>query len=268
MVCLRRHTAVRPQFARYTGRKYQDRSTVWFEHDAHESGDQFVCHLPLTYVDFQPHDRYTGAKTRYTVAQLVRAFLLKELHGWSHETALVKYLQQYPSLCQELGFDSIPDQSTLWRSWQQRFTPELRGTIASSARTILIKADDAGIAIPRQPPDTSLLEETRTGTSPDEQLVLEHAEEITDHVGRIVYPAFSLDRGQSCKIHTDAFWDLQAYLGLRENLTANEGAKVSSMNRLGSEHHSDMLTERISAAYLSKGFARYIETRLSGSSTR
>lgn len=34
---------------------------------------------------------YSGA-TRYEMAQLLRAFLLKEIHGWTHETALVKYL--------------------------------------------------------------------------------------------------------------------------------------------------------------------------------
>ncbi len=31
----------------------------WFGHDAHDSVDEFVCHYPLTYFNFQPHDRYT-----------------------------------------------------------------------------------------------------------------------------------------------------------------------------------------------------------------
>jgi len=53
---------------------------VWFEHDAHESLDRFVCCLLLTYVDFEAYDRYTGT-TCYGMEQLVRAFLLKELHG-------------------------------------------------------------------------------------------------------------------------------------------------------------------------------------------
>ena len=55
---------------------------VWFEHDAHESVEDFVCCLPLAYITFEAHDRYTGT-TRYGMEQLVRVFLLKELHGWS-----------------------------------------------------------------------------------------------------------------------------------------------------------------------------------------
>jgi IS4 transposase len=54
---------------------------------------------------------------------------------------------------------------------------------------------------------------------------LEQAEKITDHVSRIVFAAFSLDRGEGCEIHENAYWDLQTYLGLRERLAANEGAR-------------------------------------------
>ena len=89
-------------------------ATEWFDHEAHESVDRFVYHLPLAYVEFQSHDRYPGS-TRYEMTQLLRAFLLKELHGWSHETALVESLQQHPSLRQNLEFDAVPHQSTLWR---------------------------------------------------------------------------------------------------------------------------------------------------------
>ncbi len=48
---------------------------------------------------------------------------------------------------------------------------------------------------------------------------------VADHVSRVVFPAFSLTRGESCEIHENAYWDLQTFLGLRENLAANEGAR-------------------------------------------
>lgn len=51
------------------------------------------------------------------MSQLFRVFLLETLHGWDHETALLEYLDQQPELCEELGFETIPDQSTLWRNW-------------------------------------------------------------------------------------------------------------------------------------------------------
>ena len=88
------------------------------------------------------------------MSQLLRAFLLKEIHGWNHETALVEYLQQRPTLRRTLGFETAPDQSTLWRSWQQRFTAEFKKTIETAMRTILIRADRAGVSVPREPPTT------------------------------------------------------------------------------------------------------------------
>lgn len=92
---------------------------IWFQHDDHESVDSFVHALPLAYVQFEPHDRYAGS-TSYEMETLFRLFLLKECHGWGHETALIEYLTQHPDLCDRLGLESVPDQSTLWRSWHKR----------------------------------------------------------------------------------------------------------------------------------------------------
>lgn len=89
---------------------------MWFKHDEHDSIEQFVCSLPLAYFLFEAHDRYTGS-TRYEMVTLFRVFVLEEPHGWDHETALVKYLEHRPELCERLGFEMVPDQSTLWRSW-------------------------------------------------------------------------------------------------------------------------------------------------------
>lgn len=68
-------------------------ATVWFEQDSHDLLEDFVCHWPLAYVNFDSHDRYTG-HTRYGMEPLFRAFLLKELHGWAHKTALVESFEQ------------------------------------------------------------------------------------------------------------------------------------------------------------------------------
>jgi len=198
---------------------------VWFEHDVHDSIAEFVSQYPLKYVDFGPHDEYSGS-TRYQMPQLVRLFLLKEIHGWDHETALLTFLRQRPELRCDLGFERMPDQSTLWRSWHQRFTTELRETIETAARTILIKAQDAGLIVPREPDrKLSYRNDDQDDSAPDDQTVLKRAKKITNHFSRIVFPAFSLNRGEGCEIHENAYWGLQTYLGLRENLAANEGAR-------------------------------------------
>lgn len=161
---------------------------VWFDHNAHESIEEFVCRLPLAYVEFAPHDFYTST-TQYGMKQLFRVFIIKELNGWTHETALVEYLRKMPSIRRQLGFDSLPNQSTLWRTWHQRFTVDLRETVQTAARTILLKAADAGVALPREPPNTSSHSETEDEHQNGEQTLLERSEEITEQVSRTVYPA-------------------------------------------------------------------------------
>ena len=56
---------------------------------------------------------------------------------------------------------------------------------------------------------------------------------VTDHVSRVVFPAFSLERGEGCEIHENAYWELQTYLGLRERLAANEGARSFTYESTG-----------------------------------
>ena len=233
-------------------------ASTWFDHQAHHSVDEFVSHYPVAYVEFGPHDRYSGA-IQYEMSQLFRLFLLKELHGWTHETALLTYLTHHPELREQLDIETVPDQSTLWRSWHERFTTELRETIEAAARTILIKAQNAGVAVPREPERSFPSQDDEANKSdPDDQAVLDEAASITDHVSRIVFPAFSLDRGDGCEIHENAYWDLQTHLGLRERLAANEGARSfvheSSRDRtpLGHAHRDqirDLSIEQVREMY-------------------
>lgn len=148
------------------------------------------------------------------------------MYGWDHETALVEYLRQHSETRRSLGFDSVPDQSTLWRSWNKRFSSDLRETVERIARTILINAQNAGVAVPRDPERNLQYYDDESGESdPDGKTVLEETAKVTDHVSRVVFPAFSLDRNNGCEIHENAYWDLQTHLGLRERLAANEGAR-------------------------------------------
>lgn len=233
-------------------------SAHWFRHDAHSSVKQFVCSLPLAYFRFEAHDQYASS-TRYEMDTLFRLFVLKELHGWEHETPLVEYLDINPDLRERLGLESVPDQSTFWRSWHDRFTSDLRETVATAARTILIKAQNAGVEVPRPPEQKLPQRDTDTEESdPDKQTVLEQAEPVTDHVSRVVFPAFSLDRGEGCEIHENAYWDLQTYLGLRERLAANEGARSfvyestrdrTPLGHAHREHIRDLPIEQIREMY-------------------
>jgi len=93
---------------------------------------------------------------------------------------------------------------------------------------------------------------------PDDRAILDNADRVTEHVSRVVFPAFSLDRGEGCEIHENAYWGLQTYLGLRERLAANEGARSflyeSTRDRtpLGHAHREqirDLSIEQVRAMY-------------------
>jgi IS4 transposase len=199
-------------------------SREWFREDSHDSIGQFLSHLPLAYFDFAAHDRY-GASTTYDMESLFRVFLFKHVHGWEHETDLLEFFRNHPTLRADLGLKSVPDQSTLWRSWHERFSPDLREAVESGARAILYKADDGGVAVPREPEKRLASRANRDSSAPDDEAILERASTVSEEVAQLVFPTFFLDRGQGCEIHENAFWDLQTYLGLRENLAVNEGAR-------------------------------------------
>jgi len=231
---------------------------AWFNHVHHESVEKFVCSLPLAYFQFNVHDCYEGP-TRYEIDTLFRLFVLKELHGWEHETALYEYLESHPELCERLGLETVPEQSTLWRSWHTRFTNTLRKTVKKAARTILIKAQNADVTVPRESEQILPARGDDVDESvPDDRAILDNADRVTEHVSRVVFPAFSLDRGEGCEIHENAYWGLQTYLGLRERLAANEGARSflyeSTRDRtpLGHAHREqirDLSIEQVRAMY-------------------
>ncbi|MFC6942664.1 transposase [Salinirubellus sp. GCM10025818] len=233
-------------------------SQAWFKHDAHDSVEEFACALPLAYFRLDAHDRY-GRSTRYEMDTLFRMFVLKELHGWEHETALLEYLESHPKLCERLELDRVPDQSTLWRSWHMRFTDDLRKTAQKAARTILIKAQNAGATVPREPEQSlPCREDDADEPDPDDELILDKAGTITEHVSRFVFPAFSLNRGEGCEIHENAYWGLQTYLGLRERLAAKEGARSfvyestrdrTPLGHAHREHIRDLSVDQVRAMY-------------------
>ncbi len=181
-------------------------SSVWFTHPDHDSIEEFVCELPLAYFRFEAHDCYESS-TRYEMNTLFRVFVLKELHEWKHETELLEYLESRTTLCERLELGTVPDQSTLWRTWNKRFTRDLQETVRTAARTILIKAANADIAVPREP-DRNLLDRGHDATEsdPDNQAILDKTGTITKHVSRVVFPAFSLNRGGGCEIPENAYW--------------------------------------------------------------
>ncbi|ESS06220.1 MAG: hypothetical protein A07HB70_01770 [uncultured archaeon A07HB70] len=264
MASVRFNAAVRSELNGRAGTDVRTVSGWWSRHDAHESADGFVYSVPLTYSRCGTHDRYAGS-TSYGIQTLFRVFLLKECHGWDDETALVEYLGQRPGLCDRLGLESVPDQSTLWRSWHQRLPTGLRDTVEAAARSILIRAQNAEVPVPREPEQNPLPRgEDPGGSDPDNRSILDKAGSISEHVSRLVFPAFSLNRGD----HENAYWGLRPVRDSVRTWTLMGALGALSTSQLGTEHHLGTLIANTFATSLSSGFERCTDRRSGSSSTR
>ena len=98
--------------------------------------ETLICCLPIDQLTFAEYDSFAPYSGPYPIAVHVRASLLKEINGWD-ETALHDHLRAHPSLRQNLGFESLPNQSTLWRAWNERFSGALRDAVQECADAIV-----------------------------------------------------------------------------------------------------------------------------------
>lgn len=234
---------------------------IWFQQEAHEAVEPFVATLPLSYVKFDAHDRYTGS-TSYEMETLFRLFLLKECHDWDHETALVEYLTKHPDLCDQLGLESVPDQSTLWRSWNHRFTAELQDAVETAARTILIKAQNADASVPRKPERQSRRYDTEnTESDPSDQTALEQAETVTEQVRRVAFPVFSLDRARAVRSMRTPTGISRPISGFEGTLPSTKALGASSTSPIGSGRRSATATASKYATFPSNRFGRCTDRR-------
>ena len=183
--------------------------------------ETLICRLPIDYLTFAAHDSSAPYSGPYPMALLVRAFLLAEINDWD-ETPLQRYLRHNPSLRRGLGFETLPDQSTLWRGWNQRFSEELRNAVQECAHSIVTAARAYDLSLPERV-TSGEADESQTDNSPKHQLIAEKTDEVWQQTKPYVCDAFALERGRNWQIHENAFWEQHAYMGMREDMYAASG---------------------------------------------
>lgn len=162
---------------------------------------------------------------------MVRALMLMDLHGWAHETAFAQYLAEQSDLVTALEFDKRPDQATLWRARHERFSDELLNAIGECVRSIRLLAGENRVTVPPRKTDRTTESdvpkpwEQAEDDEPSQREIIQRADELTEQAQQRIFPAFTFDRAKQASIPEDAFWELQTYLGLGEDLCANEGAR-------------------------------------------
>lgn len=124
-------------------------ASAWFKHDTHDDVEVFICWCPLYHLDFSPHDGHpTWHAQSKPVVPIVRALMLMDFHGWEHETAFVRYLEEHSDLVTALGFEDVPDQATVWRARHERLSDDLLDAIAACVRSIRVLAGEHRVPVP------------------------------------------------------------------------------------------------------------------------
>ncbi|WP_026190346.1 transposase [Halomicrobium katesii] len=185
--------------------------------------DDLVARVPACYVRFyDPYDHAQGEPKPW--GAVFRAHVLRCVNGWKHEQALHTYLEGKPGLCTDLGFDGLPDQSTLWRAWNDRLT-DVQDAIQDAAEVVVdvaryhdIPAPDPEF-LPDQPTETVIYSKST------DTLAREKAREVWKGAKPIVEDCFRLDRASNASIPEGSFWEQQAYLGMRTDMHPNDGAQ-------------------------------------------
>jgi putative transposase len=190
--------------------------------------EMLICHLPIDHLTFVAHDPLAPYAGPYPMPLLVRACLLKEINGWD-ETALYDHLRAHPSLRQSLGFETLPNQSTFWRAWNERFSEELRNGVQECADAIVVAARACEVPLPDRI-GTDGADESEADSLPKHQLVAEKTDEVWQQAKPFVTDAFALDRAPNWEIHENAFFEQHAYMGMREDMYARSGPASFSLD--------------------------------------
>ncbi|WP_121303871.1 transposase [Haloarcula quadrata] len=192
-------------------------------YDRSVSLEDLVAEIPAQYLRFyDTYDHEQGDPKPWDA--VFRAHVLRCVKGWKNSTALHTYLKAKPFLTSELGFEDIPDQSTLWRAWEDRLA-DVQDAVRTAAEVVVDIARYHDLAAP----DPEFLPDQPTGTvtrsKSKDTLAREKAREVWKGAKPIVEDCFHLDRAHNASIPEGAFWEQQSYLGMRTDMHPNDGAQ-------------------------------------------
>jgi len=201
------------------------------DNDRFTSVEDLIAAIPMEgYRLYDDYNHLEGNPKPFGAA--VRAHILRCVKGWRHETALYRYFCEQPVVATQLGFDGIPDQSTLYRAWHKRFSDKVREDIHDAAEIVVEYARDHGLPVPDEaftPPEVEEDADSIT-TQSKRELTRETATEVWQQAKPFVTDCFELDRAENTTIPETAFWEQHAFMGMREDMCANSGAKSFALD--------------------------------------
>jgi len=179
-----------------------------------------VVSLPIKAVRID--DEYANwHRNTKPLPDLIKCHLVRLVKGWESEQAVVTFLEEHPNLAVLMRLEEVPDQSTLWRAWNDRFTDELRDSCRRAAQRIVEVARENGIPTPDtvfQPEEKQDVEERS-----ERRLITDKTKEVWQQAKPFLTDSFHLKRGQNAQIPEAAFWEQHTFMGMRADMYAESG---------------------------------------------
>ncbi|MFU8869050.1 transposase [Natronococcus sp.] len=183
------------------------------------------------YEDF-PDDRADWHRNFTPLLPWIRAHVLRLVKGWRSKK-LSGFLRENPNLALKYGFrksgDGLgrytadaPKQSRLWEMWHKEFPEILREACRKITEDVVTQARHRDIPVPD--PVFRPKERNSTSEPSKRQLRIKRTREVWQQAKPFVTDTFSLKRADNAEIHENAFWENQAYCGMREEMYAQDGS--------------------------------------------
>lgn len=198
-------------------------SQLWFSEEGHDDLDTGIAQLPLEFFDFD-YDAARWHSNTIDPSVIARAHILRLAHGWRGETALHTYLKQKPMLITALGFEGLPDQSTLNRAWK-KFSPEHQRAIEDAAREVVGIARYYDVPAPARAFQPEQDREDGEENPSKRALTVKKTKEVWEHGKRHICDGYSLDRANQWQIPESRFWQQQTFAGLLDDSCIQDGAR-------------------------------------------
>lgn len=161
----------------------------------------------------------------------IRAHIYRLLRDWQ-STRLAEWFEDNPQRAREFGFGvdgegldafkaNPPSQSRLWEVWNNVFEDAERDACQKIAEELFLKAYEHQIAVPQGPFQAE--DRDISSDAGERRLVANKTKEVWKSAKPIVCDSFYLKRADNWSTHENAFWEFQAFAGMRENMYAQAG---------------------------------------------
>lgn len=201
---------------------------AWFGHQAHSSLEEAIYHFPLRPREFG-YDIAEWHGKQHPPDAMLKAHLVRLVKGWGGETALLDYFDEKPELPIQLGFDTAPSQSALWRAWHKRLSDDHQDVMYIIAQVFVQIAREKGVAAPDDAfvPDLSVDAdgEIEQDSAAVETRAIKKTKQVWPLLKPMVDDAYWLPRGANHDIHEGSWWEAHAFMGAREEMYAEAGAR-------------------------------------------